>query len=283
MWEFPGDFGGDRFSDPETCQYDECDATKINELDTAVATTAQGPGYKAALSQWLDWDRFHQFQCLSWIFATGDDALHNTNNLVVVERPDGMFQLLPYSVDISFGQDWYRYVALAGQNSLARGCQADAECWADTVATCETLLNEFVVQDPVKRLDDLYAELQTAGMLRSGDDERYQDMRGYIEERLIDLPLELEASREDPYAVFCQEGQIMCGDYCELPQYCYLCNDDGEGPRPEPMPAADVGIALPDPGPGPDPEPEPIPEGDGGVVEPEPNPCLPKIEYYGVK
>lgn len=260
MWEFPGDFGYDRFSDPGTCQYASCDSTKVSEFDTAVRLTVPGPGFKEALSPWLDWEKFHEFQCLSWLFATGDDALHNMNNLVVVERPDGKFQLLPYSVDISFGQEWYRYVRLAGQNSLAQGCQADTECWADTIATCETLLDRFVELDPVKLLDDLYAELGQAGMLRSGDVARYEDMRRYIEERLIDLPVELEANREDPYAVYCKAPQIMCGDYCALPEHCYLC--DGNG-----------GIV---PGNGKD---EPLP--DGGV-KPDPNPCLPRIEYYSV-
>jgi hypothetical protein len=282
MWEFPGDFGSGRFSEPDTCQFEECDDTHVKELDDAVALTPPGPGFKEALSPWLDWARFHEFQCLSWIFATGDDALHNTNNLVVAERPDGMFQLLPYSVDISFGQDWYRYVPLAGQNTLSRGCQEDEQCWADTIATCETLLNAFVEADPVKRLDDLYAQLEGVGMLRAGDEGRYQDIRGYIEERLIDLPLELEASREDPYAAYCKAPQIMCGDYCAMPQDCYLCNDNGGGPVPvpEPLPirAADVGIALPDVGEGED----PVPVGDAGV-EPEPNPCLPQVDYYGAK
>lgn len=269
MWEFPGDFGNNRFIDPETCQYESCDSTRVSEFDTAVMQAERGPGFKAALSPWLDWARFHEFQCLSWIFATGDDALHNFNNLVVVERPDGMFQLLPYSVDISFGQDWYRYVSLAGQSSLANGCQEDPECWADTVTTCETLLDKFSAADPIQVLDDLYTQLGEAGMLRSGDDGRYEDMRAYIEERLIELPLELEASRENPYAGYCRAPLILCGDYCEMPEYCYLCNDDG-GPDPVPINLAD------------EPLPEPAAEGDGGV-DPAPNPCLPKIEYYSVK
>lgn len=296
MWEFPGDFGFGRFSDPDACQFGECDATRVNELDALVVGTPPGPGYKSALADYLDWDAFHEFQCLSWIFVTGDDALHNTNNFVLVERADGKFQYLPYSVDISFGQDWYRYVTLPGQNSVARGCQADPECWQATVATCDVLLDAYEAANPVGRLDALYGELDAAGMLRSGDERRYRDMRAYIEERLANMPGELDAVRENPYAQSCAEGQIMCGNYCAYPQDCYLCNGGGGGVggnlgKPMPLEEGAAGqandgaqdvIVLP--------PPLPV-EGDAGVVAPpvegdggvEPNPCLPYENIYKVE
>jgi hypothetical protein len=295
MWEFPGDFGQGRFTDPEACQFSECDATRVSELDAIVADTRPGPGYKEALAEYLDWDSFHEFQCLSWIFVTGDDALHNMNNFVLVERPDGKFQYLPYSIDISFGQDWYRYVELPGQNTVARGCQADPDCWADTVATCDVLLDAFEAAEPLTRLDNLYSELDTAGMLRNGDEDRYQDMRRYIEERLTNMPGELDALREGPYANGCPEGQIMCGNYCAYQWDCYLCNGGEEpGPGPKPIPAIvpapgneQDAIIVPPPGGGGEtsaPEGDAgvttKPEGDGGV---EPNPCLPYYNLYDVK
>lgn len=293
MWESVGDFGQGLFNEPRNCQFSECDATRVNELDELAANTAPGPGYKVALSEYLDWDTFHEFQCLSWIFVTGDDALHNRNNFVLVERADGKFQYLPYSIDISFGQDWYRYVDLPGQNTVARGCQADPECWADTVATCDVLLDAFEAADPIGRLDALYAELETAGMLRRGDDARYDDMRRYIEERLENMPGELEAVREDPYAGGCPDGQIMCGNYCAYQWECYLCNDGEPGPKPipafgaaKPGNAQDAVIVKPPPGGG----ETTSPVGDGGVTtapddtsDIPTNPCLPYNEPYRIE
>ncbi len=285
MWEFPGDFGWDAFDNPDTCQFSECDNTRVNELEDLVTNTPEGEGYKAALSEWIDWDAFHEFQCLSWIFATGDDALHNTNNFVLAERADGKFQLLPYSVDISFGQDWYREVPLVGQSRLASGCQSDGQCWADTIATCEVLLDAFVEADPIARLETLYGELEAAGMLRNGDDGRYEDMKSYIERRLEELPIELEANREGPPQLTCEAPFIVCGDFCELPEYCYLCDD----PRGRVGAAPDInGIGLADPPPV-EPLPPPVePESDAGApgdggVEPEPDPCLPFVEHYRVE
>ncbi len=293
MWEFVGDLGaqGDLeidFSLPEVCQFSECDATRMTEWNDVVEETMPGPGYKAAMAEYLDWDAFHEYQCLSWIFATGDDALRNRNNVVIAERADGKFQYLPYSVDISFGQDWYPYVTLPGTNSIARGCQADPGCWADTVATCDVLLDAFEAADPVERLDTLYDELGAAGMLRGGDDERYRLMRAYIQERLTDMRGELDAIRDNPYAGGCDEGQVMCGDYCAHPRDCYLC--DEEGAHGEPVPLANFRAVEPG-GEGdaiivePPPVSEPrgdagAPPLDGGV---EPNPCLPHQEVYGVR
>ncbi len=294
MWEFAGDFGQGQFSSPEACQFNECESSRVMELDELVLSTPPGAGFKDALADYWDWDAFHEFQCLSWIFATGDDVLHNTNNFVLVERADGKFQHLPYSVDISFGQDWYRYVELVGRSSVARGCQADPQCWADTVATCDVLLDAFEAADPVGRLDTLYSELGAAGMLRNGDDRRYEDMRAYIEERLVDMPAELDAVREDPYVGGCPTDQIMCGNYCAYPWECHLCEEGGGGGyggglgellpidwAAEPNGANDAIIVEPPPVS----EPRgdagaPPPEGDAGV---EPNPCLPYYDVYGVR
>jgi hypothetical protein len=285
MWEFVGDFGRHDwfdFNDPELCQFKECDGTRMNELAEITRSLAPGPGYKAALADYLDWDAFHEFQCLSWIFATGDDAFHNDNNVVIVERADGKFQYLPYSVDISFGQQWYQAVELTGSNATARGCQGDPECWADTVATCERLLEAFVALDPVQRLDTLYNDLDAAGMLRRGDDEHYRFMRDYIQDRLEAMPDELEAVRDNPYSEPCREGQVRCGDYCAYPWDCYVCGGDDDGvinpPRPvvvPPQQAPDAIVIVPPPA-GSEDVPPPPPT-DGGV---EPVPCLPRIQLY---
>lgn len=279
MWEYVGDFGYGMFDSQDSCQSDECDNTRVKEFDAAVSSTPQGEGYKAALADWLDWDAFHEFQCLSWMLWVGDDTLHNGNNVLLVERTDGKFQFLPYSTDISLGQDWYQNTPLAGTNVLALGCQSDAECWADTVATCDRLVQEFTEMDPVGMLDQEYATLQEQGMLRDGDDDRYAQITTWFEDRMLSMPLELEDNRESPQV--CPAGQMLCDTYCTEPQYCYLCEPpvDGEpGPIEEPIPlkvAVDGGevgdggdaadIALPNP---------------GDPVEPPPPAECPMINVY---
>jgi hypothetical protein len=234
MWEFAGDFikrqdpgplppkpgndGPSIFDDPNNCQFSECDNTRVKELEQLIANTPPGEGFKAATEERLDWPAFHRFQCLSWVLATGDDALHNSNNVVLAEREDGKFQYLPYSVDLSLGHDWYPVVTLAGQNSVARGCQADKSCWADTIAACEDVLAAFTDADPVSMLDELHDTLDGQDMLRAGDEARYETIRGWFEARLTELPAELEANRETPQ--ICPEGQVDCGGFCTEPVNC---------------------------------------------------------------
>lgn len=250
LWELVGDFAqGDGgpipidaappglpvglpslFDDPENCQLDECDPTRVKELEARVAATAPGEGFKAALADFIDWDAYHRFQCLSWILATGDDAIHGQNNVLIVERADGPFEYLPYSVDISLGQEWYYSVPLVGTNRLSTGCQADPICWADTVAACEGAVEEFVAADPVALLEADYAALAEAGMLRDGDDARHEGLRAWLEQRLLDLPHELEQSR--PLPGVCPAPLVDCGGWCGLVEECGSCVPPGGEPLP---------------------------------------------------
>ncbi len=231
MWEFVGDLGyqggprgpgfpggGGLFDDPENCQLDKCESSRVTELSQLVSDTPAGDGFKEALASYVDWDAFHRFQCLSWVLATGDDALHNTNNVVLVERADGLFQYLPYSVDISLGQDWYPQVSLPGTNSLARGCQSDKACWADTIAMCEDVIAEFAELDPNALLKSFYDQLSEEGMLRSGDEGRFAALDSWFTQRLEALPGELESNRELP--VLCEWPHVDCGGYCDYPELC---------------------------------------------------------------
>jgi len=293
MWEFPGDFGGGAFDVPENCQFHECESSRVSQLEDAVVSTPWGPGYEQALSEWIDWDAFHRFQCLSWILGTGDDALHNTNNLVLAERADGKFQYLPYSVDISLGQDWYPVVPLPGGNTLASGCQADPDCWAETVLTCEGLLEDFKAAKPVAMLDDVHQALEREGMLRPGDVQRYESLRDYLKRRLEELPDELELNREAPYTgTFCEPPMMDCGGYCTYPEECWLCEPgpvDGARPLAAPV-EGEIGDVVIGPGQPPPLPPPPdygdagsdVPPADGGVIiDPPPvDGCLPFINYY---
>jgi hypothetical protein len=180
MWEGAGDIG----SLNSMCQLSSCDNARLESLQAAMNEAMPGPGYRAALESFIDWPAFEKFQCLSWMTATGDDYIHNLNNTVLVERPDGKFQLLPYSTDISAGQSWYPSVGLPGISALAIGCQADPLCWSKLLTTCATLVDQF---DELKTassiLAPIYAELNAQGMLRERDEERFAELSQWYEER----------------------------------------------------------------------------------------------------
>jgi hypothetical protein len=241
IWEFVGDLGSNLLGDPESCQLKECDNTRALAFEDTLLTTPQGPGYKAALTDWVDWDAFHRFQCLSWLLWTGDDALHNNNNVVLVERLDGRFQYLPYSVDISAGQEWYLDTPLYGTNQLALGCQADPDCWADTITTCEGVVAEFVALDPPGLVDALHAELDANDMLRPGDEARYAAIRAWYKQRAETALADLDNFKEAPCApeqvkcqgvcvavaecvLACEPGFVQCGPECAPEGECFACD-----------------------------------------------------------
>ena len=218
MWEFFGDLGGGVLGLESSCQLASCDTTRAEQFEALVLATPAGPGFKAALADWLDWGAFHRFQCLSWALWTGDDALHNQNNVVLVERKDGLFQYLPYSVDISGGQEWYTDVPLYGTSVLAYGCQADPECWDDTIAACEQVIEGFAAIDPPAIVDAIHGQLVAQGMLRDGDLGRYADLRAWYAARVGQLAAELDTYRELP----CQPPKAKCDGACVDVQECTL-------------------------------------------------------------
>ena len=274
MWEFVGDFsnyagggpkgggnmmgfgggiiidpgpipgpGNPQWDEPNNCQLGSCDSTRVKELEAKIFETARGEGFKAALADYIDWDKFHEFQCLSWMLWIGDDAFHNNNNVVLLEKADGKFMYLPYSVDISLGQDWYQNTPLTGTNVLAQACQQDPTCWADTISTCEGLIADFTQLDPNKLLKNVYDELDTEGMLRGGDEGRYEWLDNWLTTRLEVLPEELEQFREPP--LYCEYPEVDCGGYCEHYEICYnQCEPPNGEPIPLPGPMMGVGGAA---------------------------------------
>jgi hypothetical protein len=243
MWEFYGDFnsyyggpigpkgggGGDQaslFDDPANCQMGKCDATNVKALEQLMRETPQGEGFKEALKGYIDWPAFHRFQCISWVFSTTDDPIHANNNVVLVERADGMFQYLPYSVDFSFGSSGN--ADLRGQNFLAQGCQNDPACWSDTLDACEDVVADFVSLDPKAYVQTLYDDLDANGMLRSGDDANFAGINRYIDERLAYLPDALERYRTGSY---CEWPYEECNGQCVPQGYCY-CVPPGKDPIP---------------------------------------------------
>jgi len=232
MWEYAGsDFnvvggggggkggpifvGNDAFDDPNNCQMGKCDSTRVKELEAKLSEAPYGEGFKAALVDYIDWPMFHRFQCLSWALSTGDDTLHNSNNSVLVERADGKFQYLPYSIDLSMGS--WGHVALQGQNVLATRCQEDPTCWADTLTMCEDVVNDLTALDPKAYLQTLYDTLDANGMLRPGDEVNRQGIDQYFTEALAQLPAELEMYKSGTY---CEYPYVNCGGQCILEWDC---------------------------------------------------------------
>jgi hypothetical protein len=220
MWEFAGDLGSGEIP-ADSCKLKACDDTRGNTLGARIATAPIGAGFAASLADLIDWPRFHQFQCLSWMLWTGDDALHNSNNNLVIERDDGRLMWLPYSVDISMGQQWYQQVTLYGTSALALGCQQDPACWADTISTCEGLVADFDALDPEKLVDETQATLTTLGMMRDGDEQRADDLRAWLVQRQADLPAELVLYTEPAGPDGCPASLERCADNsCGTHQQC---------------------------------------------------------------
>jgi hypothetical protein len=241
MWEFVGDFnnggwgpgpgpepipidikpgevaGPSLFDDPENCQIDECDPTRVKELESRIAEAPQGEGFAESLKDYVDWPAFQRFQCLSWVLSTSDDTIHAGNNVVLVERQDGMFQYLPYSIDISmgFGGGWT--VGLTGQSVLAQGCQNDPACWGETLDMCDDVIKDLTAFDPRAYLQEIYDKLDELGMLRPGDDANFKSVDYYFEERLANLPQELQDYRDGKV---CEYPYVDCNGECVLDGEC---------------------------------------------------------------
>jgi hypothetical protein len=101
----------------------------------------------AATEDYLDWPLLHRNMCLSALTGTGDDWIHNSNNVVLALRGDGKLMFLPYSTDISGDHPWYPNTPYQGYAHLTQACQADPECWDQALSSCETMIDEFEALD----------------------------------------------------------------------------------------------------------------------------------------
>jgi hypothetical protein len=196
MWEFEGDIGnGPAIIPADACQLGECDDTPLEQLATELNQTPAGPGFMDALDAYVSWDHVHRFQCLSWIMGAGDDMIHNGNNNVIIERDDGKVIWVPYSLDVSAGHAWHMNVPLTGMTKIAQGCQADPDCWAETIDTCETLIDQFDALNPELMLDDTVQELTALGMLSPEDVDQAAQLRQWLVLRQGALHSELDTYR----------------------------------------------------------------------------------------
>lgn len=242
LWEFVGDITGTDFSAPDNCQLASCSSTRVDELSNVLLNTPPGPGFKTATEPYIDWEMANKAQCLSWILWIGDDTFHNSNNVVLLERQDGKLIYLPYSTDISAGQEWYQFTPLYGSNLIAQGCQADPECWPAAITTCEETIAAFAALDPASIVDEVHQSLVDEGMMRPGDEERYQQIHDWYAQRVVDLLPELDQYRGMPCVdpnvkcgpngdcvpiwdchPACNPGEVQCGPGCALPGECFNC------------------------------------------------------------
>jgi CotH kinase protein len=232
LWQYNGDFNGDGFGgpkpgpiepgvqspfdSPESCQLDECDVDRAQELEAKLREVPPGDGFKAALADYVDWPAFHRYQCLSWVLSTNEDPLHNGVNNVLVERGDGKFQYLPHGLESSMSSNWR--AGLRGErNALSRGCQQEASCWSDTLDVCEDVISELQALDPLAYLETIWSELEDNGMLRSSDKQNYAGLRRYFTERLENLPAELQAYRDGKV---CDDPYVECNGVCVFDWQC---------------------------------------------------------------
>ena len=212
MWEGVGDLTTDMVGwISAECQVSECTNTRLTSAAQVISESLYQPNFKELTSDYIAWDMVHTQQCLDWMLWIGDDYYHNYNNLVVVERDNGKLLMLPYSTDISLGQEWYQGTELYGWSAIPMGCQYDSTCWADTITTCQATIDAFQALQPTLILDDVYMRLADNGMLRSGDEERYTTLWAWLDERSTEgvLEEELENYRAD-WAVNCDDtGMIV--------------------------------------------------------------------------
>ena len=232
MWE---GYGEPQYmaGDPNNCQSDVCDDTKLYALGDLVNATPPGPGFEAALAGVIDWDAFRAFQCLSWFTDTGDNYINNLNNTMVVERADGKLQFFPYSVDMSTDYRWWAGTRLVGQSQLAQGCQQDPSCFAALVDTCDALLTRFEDEDMAQTVvKPVIDELAAQGMLRANDAADAVYFQQWYEQRVGKLrgleELESPVCNDDSDCVGDPNGHTQCrgteryqahGGWPDSPQY----------------------------------------------------------------
>lgn len=195
------------------CELSSCDNTHLQEFAVVVSEHYGTTNFKEPTSMYLDWDAFHEFQCIEWLLWIGDDYLHNQNNILLTEGDDGLFRFMPYSTDISAGMAWggaYSNTPLYSEwGAIGMGCQYDPQCWSDTIDTCERVIGQMQALDvPNTVIDPIYNVLLETevpygedggnGMLRYGDEDRYAQIREFYSTRPMQALEELNSYR-DPW------------------------------------------------------------------------------------
>jgi hypothetical protein len=191
----------------QACKIANCDITRLTEFAGVVSANVASEEFEELTAPYFDWTLYQEFQCNSWLLGTGDDAIHNLNNIVVIEGLDGKFRYLPYSTDISGTTGWGD-ISLYGINAMSQGCQQDESCWAETIATCERQIEKLAALQPERLVDEEFNRLANIkypwgddggdGALRSPDAVLFAIARGFYAQRAQSALTELEAYRSPP-------------------------------------------------------------------------------------
>ncbi len=188
-----GTFSGD-------CQYsvdEECDESAFDAVVAAVGEVAMGPGYMEATEDYIDWALLHRNMCLSALTGTGDDWIHNSNNVVIGIRDDGRIVFFPYSTDISGSHPWYEYTPYQGYAHLTQACQSDPECWEQALSTCESMVDEFEELDVATTIVEERCEaLEDARLDRPADEPVCEELAEFYSARPDELRQELQLLRD---------------------------------------------------------------------------------------
>lgn len=207
-----------------------CTTDRLAEFADAVDANLYQEGFEAATSEYFDWPAFQTHMCLSWYAQTGDDYVHNLNNIVFVEGNDGKFRVLPWSTDINAGLAWggaWTGMDLWGYSNMSLGCEYDSQCWQETIDACGVVLDKMESLDPANTiLPDLYERLRSTaapwgddggdGMLRSPDADMYATAFTFYSTRVETAREELAtyvmpSGCSNPYA-WDTGGSSGCGD-----------------------------------------------------------------------
>lgn len=183
-----GSFSGEcQWSVDEVCNEEAFDA-----IIAGVINAPQGPGFMEATAAVIDWPLLHQNQCLSALTGTGDDWIHNTNNVVLAILESGKAVFLPYSTDISGDHPWYQQTPYQGYATLTQSCQGDPDCWEMALSTCEAMIDDFEDLEVSKTIVDERCEaLVKAGLDRRPDAAVCDSLREYYDQRPALLRQEL--------------------------------------------------------------------------------------------
>lgn len=200
-WEGEGNpFAGWSTLECEWSKGAACQDKELKDIVSVVQSAPYGEGFMDATAEVVDWPMIHRNQCLAALTGTGDDWIHNTNNVVIALREDGKIFYLPYSTDISGGHPWYPvtpYDGFADPESLAARCATDPLCREQALDTCDEMVDEFeelnivetVVQERCSALTD--NELD-----RPADAKVCESLAAFYEARPAELREELALLRE---------------------------------------------------------------------------------------
>ena len=221
IWYAPGTQGGD-FSNPPTCLLESCDEDRLSEFSDALDETPEGPGFAEALSEFVDWPRFYDFQCATFLLDTQRDSV------IVVERDDGRFVFAAHSLDTSSGN-----VQTSGffkSDRLFRGCHADPECRAGLLEACGAMVTAFDQLNPHRIVEAVRDAVDALRMRRSGDVERAAELREWYRVRQPESAEELALYSGPLGPDGCPEVLEMCVDgTCGTPEQCQA-RQCGDGP-----------------------------------------------------